>query len=184
MGLAEGFRAYRSYGRYALKPLLFRRYDCCLGAIFDVHLLHDVVDVGFDGFQADREALGDGAVGQAVDEQVQHFAFAFGEDGGGLSERETRFERGAFARLAVDLQHAPRLAHALFHVRQAQVQLAARALLPAASRLFGRKASPVVADLDHAEARRLANANADLAGGGVFADVVQRLLHEAIDRRS
>ena len=49
------------------------------GAVVEVELLHEVGAVGFDGFDGDDELLGDLAVGEAVGDEGEDFAFAFGE---------------------------------------------------------------------------------------------------------
>jgi len=50
-----------------------------MGAIFRVHLLHNMMHMRFDGFGADRELLGDGAIGQAINNEPQNVAFAAGQ---------------------------------------------------------------------------------------------------------
>ena len=48
-------------------------------AVVEVEFLHEVGAVGFDGFDGDDELFGDLAVGEAVGDEGEDFAFAFGE---------------------------------------------------------------------------------------------------------
>src|SRR5947209_9115813 len=90
--------------RGALAPAALQREDRGLGAVTDVELFKDAVEVGLDGRLVDEELLGDLFVAQAAHDEDQHIHFALREL---LRSRRRRLLSLALLERGELLHHAP-----------------------------------------------------------------------------